>query len=1778
MRRLSLNLTSLRARQLAIFAQKKNFTRREFIGLTGTAALGAASQAKQLGLALPGALKIAGDEKRLAFLLGGQERWVIDPQRFGGSPKLTIERTETRVRFELTHATYPGTNLPADLTGELNRVGRRWRMHLRMALSGFDAKFPFEKWLAGDNPAVSSAHLPRTVLELGQSGRVVASGTARAAFGPGWVTEFRGTKLARVLGVGRGILSDSLNIALLEPDDASFLDQPAAKRTLISLQRGKREWQLTGALTPPGGAQFKSNAVPFDAIHVEAGESRNGAAVCALVAEPSTDDPKLSFHPSGDFKGVFGEVFSLPLRGAILGATFAPGRDERILLAQFGRDPVWLQSQKYVVELGDTPDEIPFTLTNHDGRFVRLHCAPALRSAAFHLEGAVVQPTPCEEGSRLIFDTGTDFDDGAAPPESDPQQRPTPTPTPTPTPAPRRIGPLRIPPSIVARPTPTPTPTPTRRPPPGRTQTEQQPTPTPTPNPGIRIGPITIPVERPTPRPRPTPRSTPTPSETPIFIPPRQIERSTPTPTPAFEKPPTGVISVRPENLGQLNLRGRFSTVVLRPEDLLVLRLEFLNMSLDTGAGKPDAASLVRDVTVRPSYIVVYFQGQNIAEQAFFETAADYPVQTPSGKPADPDAGKGDETPKSPPVRARLAGPSRLVFRVPADEKPIPYTLAKILEKCGQYELSIVPHALPPKLETSFVIIPSQFLVATTIDKASVKPVRMASAQKVIQQARFNAITTMPGKDLIAVQKENLAIKNMISAGASISFRPPKPRAPNDNETALELPYLLILSPNIFGGWAHAQLPVTSQKAKRTELWHTRLGVRSKDGVDEQSDQLRTVRAIWALDPDFGDDVPPPAHSNNPFRMSLDADDRYNIVHLSSNYTISLPAIGARTTRGIYEPNAVSVERLMLSSMGAWINSRGVWEPPTPLTVEEWRQRGTMGRDHYVRVVYKGYLFPFGHRASLVKITERKFHNNLPGNIAYLRQRMFIIVREPEKIYENTGLSTTDGHSYDRQMPLHRVRITTLVTPNLDKPEDSDYKPPFDTKETLQSLFWPRVAGNDFQFHLVAEDFEGNKIEFTTPLLFADQAFAKNHDLMQKAQMDYESTKPQMVGRRKRDVQGQKIMLADSSKPGDTTFETQTITFGAEIPTDPQMSHLGDDSPHFYPAVRKAELIIPSLKHIADNHQAGEIKFADAYLKFGLNDTANNHGQVFGEFITGIDLSFAGKGDKSGALVTPNMKISGLSRVMGPVAGDVSKVVAGGFDPKDFFAGLSPQIFGCIDLFNLVGGVDPGKLLDKLDLVPKFITEALNNIEAFLVEVQNFQNTLKSISGSAGGLQSTVDALIADAKTIIETDMPDIVKPPFDTIDAKLAKLSSDLSTFSSDFATLGNGLPGANIADGAKRELQKNIALFNHYLADATSFINDVKAFAGAIPTELPKEIKVKFDWKPKMQDWGFDASHPLFIAKNGSTPCTLLIGVEVRVNTDGKSAPVADIICSLENFTLDLIAPASFIQLSFNKIQFLAGTAKKADVNVEMGGIKFVGALSFVEALRSLIPLSGFSDPPAIDVSASGIHASFSLALPDLAMGMFSMQNLSLGAGFTIPFIGDPLSVFFNFCKRESPFLLTVSMLGGGGFFGITLDPHGVQILEASFEFGAVLALDFGVASGSVHILAGIYFKIEAGNASLTGYLRIGGEVDVLGLISASIELRMELSYEFSSGKCVGRATLTVEVEVLFFSASVEISCERKFAGSSGDPSFAQLMEPYLLNGATVKPWDDYSMAFAA
>jgi len=146
---------------------------------------------------------------------------------------------------------------------------------------------------------------------------------------------------------------------------------------------------------------------------------------------------------------------------------------------------------------------------------------------------------------------------------------------------------------------------------------------------------------------------------------------------------------------------------------------------------------------------------------------------------------------------------------------------------------------------------------------------------------------------------------------------------------------------------------------------------------------------------------------------------------------------------------------------------------------------------------------------------------------------------------------------------------------------------------------------------------------------------------------------------------------------------------------------------------------------------------------------------------------------------------------------------------------------------------------------------------------------------------------------------------------------------------------------------------------------------------------------------------------------------------------------------------------------------------------------------------------------------------------------------------------------------------------------DPNGVQRLEAAFEFGASVSMNFGVASGGVHVMAGIYFCYDTTNGvALSGYFRAGGNVSVLGLVSVCIELSLSLTYEAASGKALGRATLTVEIELFLFSTSVEIECERKFAGSKSDPTFAQMMSPYHDPDdptVTIDPWEEYFAAYA-
>jgi len=383
---------------------------------------------------------------------------------------------------------------------------------------------------------------------------------------------------------------------------------------------------------------------------------------------------------------------------------------------------------------------------------------------------------------------------------------------------------------------------------------------------------------------------------------------------------------------------------ILRPDDLLCLDFEFINFKL---VDRP-RPHLVKENRSQPGYMIVHFPPQSVAEEAFYETTPEL------------NDSEAVETPRMPPVYSRISGLTRLSFIIPDEINDIPLTLESLLA-WQLYQPSLVPVALPPDLPAKAVPRPNAVRTGTAAAPASARPSALLSGASA--QTYF--------------QRNKIAQAQL--AGALLRIIPPE-----RHQTAIELPYRLILSPNIYNVWVHAASPVSINGW--TELWHTRLAALNEDGsVSEKDNPYLTVRAVWSPDVDLKNLTgPDPEHLSRP-RLSLDPNDRHQLVHLTSNF--NLPGTPK------YRPLPVKVNRLMLSPLGAWLDSIGNWPPNSPLATETmqvitWQHLATMGRDHYVKVVYAGYLLPFGHRASLVKVTERKFYKTRDGqNVAYLFQK-----------------------------------------------------------------------------------------------------------------------------------------------------------------------------------------------------------------------------------------------------------------------------------------------------------------------------------------------------------------------------------------------------------------------------------------------------------------------------------------------------------------------------------------------------------------------------------------------------------------------------------------------------------------------------------------------------------------------------------------------------------------------------------------------------------------------
>lgn len=1177
---------------------------------------------------------------------------------------------------------------------------------------------------------------------------------------------------------------------------------------------------------------------------------------------------------------------------------------------------------------------------------------------------------------------------------------------------------------------------------------------------------------------------------------------------------------------------------VLRSKDLLSLEFDFVNMHFQSG----NPPQLVRDNPFDAGYIVAYFAPQNIIEEAFYETdeslqkmsgelekifvdgampdevrtqfarlgfqlSKEAKMQlktgssgafghdgswkawsvndqgrtynigysngqlqvTPNFKFPQPQADQVDQV-----ARARLANRSWLVFKLNPSIAAVPYTYEGLLDACRRSDLSVAPAVRAPELPAAYPGKPLSpfdndpyYATAKLAEKLQIS---YALAQLLVNTLKKNEHA------IVEPQPKPWEQKIKVQLDQSPPYYYPLSHPPY---TAIELPYRLLLSPNQYQHWNHETRVVSQQSGgiEWAELWHTRLEPPEQMAPAQQKehplisssaekpqlgfgssspalagvsvDDRPTVRAIWSpellstwspADPANLDAHRNSNHYQDPlvpgpldyqareFRASLDAKDRAELVHLTSNFALPKGAL-----------DTVKVNRMMLSALGGWINARGAWHPKlADLNIEEWRHQATMGRDHYVRVVYGGYLLPFGHKASLVKVTERKFVRSIvkPNGplIASLRQRMFIVVREPvrqftEQINSAPEVSPAVAH-LERQMPFQSAEITSLVTPNLNPPEQKQ------VASRGQEAFWPWVGNDAFAFHVVAHDRDGHGVAFKLPMLFvSNEALVSaawgeivNHYRIAVTSMQaYPDTRSREL--RQADLDRQSVAIARSSagKPGDAAFGAESMLFGIE-----KVKPISPDDPPFYPIMRQADVEVPALKRLA-NAGATVIQYSKAYKEVGFN-SAGNKGEVLVELVTKngdaetMHLDFAAPGAARMGFVTPSMKIAGLSRSYGPV-NDLEKFAGGTFNPDAYFAGMLDS--------KLLGGIT---LHDILNLDQSITAHKPNPLLA-------------------------TPATLAEAGEHPSSDVPQA--PQMTTIN-------------------------------------------------DGTATITTLH-------------------WQPAVKP------HDPFVANYGGTT-SFAISVELRTPLDGITPPSSKTICILENFAINIL---EIVTVPFKKLEFISHNGSKPDVNAVLGKLSFAGALGLVQALADHIPDDGFRDPPFLDVTADGVSAGYTLAVPSIAVGMFNLQNIAVLAGISLPFNGDPANLHFQFARRDQPFMLTVSGLTGGGFFGIELGLDGIHMLEASLEFGGAIALNLGVAHGGISLMGGVYFSIDqTKKLVLKAYVRMNGAMEVLGLIAISVEFYMDLGYD--GGALTGSATLTVEIEIAFFSKSVRLHVEKRFAGS--------------------------------
>jgi hypothetical protein len=876
-----------------------------------------------------------------------------------------------------------------------------------------------------------------------------------------------------------------------------------------------------------------------------------------------------------------------------------------------------------------------------------------------------------------------------------------------------------------------------------------------------------------------------------------------------------------------------------------------------------------------------------------------------------------------------------------------------------------------------------------------------------------------------------------------------------------------------------------------------------------------------------------------------------------------------------------------------------------------WEHQITLGRDQAVMVSSAGILYPFGHRAISIKASRRVIDLN---GLASLQVVERIVVLEASRVTRRHDFRFSSVEILSREVQvLNHGRAYLRPLPNLLGPKQAELAQAQQTYSNAMAAAQATINNRPRTAEQLADvaggafgDDANNYIEARNRVAGGDQAIAELQADLKRQDKILQNMEKHMAALRKQSEMGEDVQADIDSLQGEMNEQSQVINqsvagianLTASIATAradlPGLQARVTNDLNSYPdtfekllAAADGDALAAQQAQADISRLQGEIahlaQFQSEEVSFWPQ--ANQR-----DILWQLRLSTA-----SGELCIemPLIFVHDLRQVGDPLYPDFFSLTDAAtleYLHKEWVTNKGGEVSVPGVAVDLVQ--DPEPQAGDVHEVQKLTILRDASTDGFFPKLSEIQIKLPSLRTLLPGHDEIITVSYAAVGEI--SDIPLIPVPRISIDFTGNADRSGGLVApkFLADglSRTLGPIAKGALAAVGVPdlASLYKDATLLGISLGSLIRVaLDDLSQLQGA-PQITPildgeKPIGAQLLWNNVLLK-----SDGIFVA----SPTTKL---DLAVQVTGEKT---DTTCTVNEFSLALPPGSPVVQLSFASLAMTQSTNKAPDVQVKGFGFALLGELSLLEDLQEAVKPFLPADDLGIIVrqTPNGIVASYSFALPSVIAGVFQLRNIAVSVIVEVPFIAAPVSVSLGFASPENPFTVAILIFGGGGYFLIKTGPSGIDRLELSLDFGAFLTLDLVVASGEVHAIGALRLVTGAGGTTLQCSLRLGGSLEILGLVSVAIELVLMLTYESDGegSRLVGRATLVIEIHVLFLSKSVELdSGEWVFSGSkkSVTPGIAHGIAPLTggargstrsLNGtndetAIRTEWSNYWKAFA-